>query len=74
MPLAADTLAFQCCGVPVVYHRHASASEIEIEFASGERRTFPGDRIDADLTRRICGRTGDVDRIHVRIGTGASQG
>ena len=65
--LPVDSLAFQCCGVPVIYQRGSSAAEIEIEFASDDTQVLAGNRLDASSTRKLCGRTGEIRLIRVRL-------
>lgn len=69
IPLPKDALGFQCCGVPVTYHRGAARSEIEVDLNTGETRVVAGDRLGRKLTRALCDRTGEIREIRVRLGT-----
>jgi hypothetical protein len=64
--LAAGTLAFTVCGVPVVYHL-ADSPAIRLELAGDETREMSGERLDPDSSRSLFMREGKILRIDVDI-------
>jgi hypothetical protein len=66
LDLAAGSLAFTICQVPVVVHE-SGAGDIEITAADGTCRIHAGLRLDAETSRAIFQRSGSVRRLDVRM-------
>jgi hypothetical protein len=66
LPLAAGTLAFTTCQVPVVY-RAADRARVRVTDRAGAVRTLDGDALDAETSAEIFQRTGKVERIDVDV-------
>jgi hypothetical protein len=64
LELAAGTLAFTLCQVPVVYHL-GEAPRLAVTGADGSTRTFQGDSLDEAWSASLFERTGRIGRIDV---------
>uniref|UniRef100_A0A832I4L2 Cellobiose phosphorylase n=1 Tax=Eiseniibacteriota bacterium TaxID=2212470 RepID=A0A832I4L2_UNCEI len=60
-------LAFTVCQVPIVYELTRGAAWLRITRRDGTTCTFEGDRLDAEASRAVLGRTGEVTRIDVGV-------
>jgi hypothetical protein len=65
--LAAGSLAFTFCQVPIVYDRVNGEGWIRVVLDDGSKTTRPGNCLDEDLSRELFGRTGRITRIHVGL-------
>ena len=65
--LAAGSLAFTFCQVPIVYERVNGEGWIRVVLDDGSKTTRPGNCLDEDLSRELFGRTGRIARIHVGL-------
>jgi hypothetical protein len=68
LELPAGALGFTFCGVPVVYHRTASAPRLQLQFTDGTHRDFPDARLEPALSAEVFARTGRIARIEVALG------
>jgi hypothetical protein len=59
-------LAFTYCQVPIVY-QSGKNNEINVEMATGERRSFDKLQLDGNTSKQIFGRTGEVQLIRVEL-------
>ncbi|GIG21281.1 hypothetical protein Cch01nite_20050 [Cellulomonas chitinilytica] len=64
--LAAGSLAFTFCQVPVVYSRGGAASVVAV-LADGSRVAGVDGALDADVSQKVFRRTGEVVRIEVEL-------
>ena len=64
--LNANTLGFTYCQVPIVYEI-ADCDGLEITFKDGQTQSFPGLRIDNEISNKIFKRTGDVVKVVAQI-------
>jgi hypothetical protein len=64
--LAAGSLAFTFCQVPVVYTRGGDAS-IRVRYADGRDQLITGNSLPAEVSARVFARTGSVERIDVAV-------
>ncbi len=62
-----DGLGFQCCGVPIVYHRTDGGPRIAVHDRGGGSTTIDGDRLDAASSRRLLRRDDAISRIEVAV-------
>ena len=65
--LAADSLAFTFCQIPVIYERVEGQGSIRVRFEGGSCEEFPGNRIDRKLSRIVLARRGGIREIRVQI-------
>jgi hypothetical protein len=71
--LSAGTLAFTCCQLPVVLHRHGAA-RIDVSYSDGSTKSFAGGSLDRQVSRLIFQRTGEIRMLDVYFeGIRASQ-
>jgi hypothetical protein len=66
LDLAAGSLAFTFCQVPVVYTRGGDAS-ISVRYTDGRDEHIPGDSLPAELSSLVFARSGAVERIDVQV-------
>ena len=64
--LPAHCLAFTYCQVPVVYQIN-DADALEVTFTSGETRRIEGHMLEEEMSEKLFGRTGEIERIDVYI-------
>ena len=64
--LPAGTLGFTYCGVPVVYHHEAGPAWTRVTWSDGREETG-GDELEADASRAVFARAGQVRRIDVGV-------
>jgi hypothetical protein len=64
-PLPAHSLGFTWCGTAVCYSL-ADAAALEVTMADGRTLQLPGDRLPADLSAQLFGRSGNMRRILVK--------
>jgi len=64
--LPEDSLAFTFCQVPVVY-KLSDEEKLEVIFNDNTIREFESFEIDKELSRKIFGRTGDIEYISVQL-------
>jgi hypothetical protein len=69
MELAADTLAFTYCQVPIVYRR-SDEPHLMLHFADGTDRSLDGLVLDADASAEVFRRSGKIVRIEVSLAPG----
>jgi hypothetical protein len=69
MELAADTLAFTYCQVPIVYRR-SDEPHFMLHFADGTDRSLDGLVLDADASAEVFRRSGKIVRIEVSLAPG----
>ena len=67
MPVA--SFGFQCFGVPVIYRRGGTVSQITVHHRDGPPRMLPGCRLDAETTVAVTGRDPRIERIEVEVPT-----
>lgn len=70
LPLAAGSLAFTLCQVPVVYELMASGSWLEIVFTDGSVHRQPEATLDPLLATEIFMRSGRIARLRIAIAAG----
>ena len=61
------SLAFTVCQTPVVYQLTDGPLSVDVRFASGDSVTRVSDRLDAEQSRQLFHRSGDIDLIQVNI-------
>ena len=69
-PLPANALAFTVAGVPIIYERVASTSQLSI-FRDGTANSatrFAGTQLDATVSNELLQRTGKIHRVLVQLG------
>jgi hypothetical protein len=66
LDLAAGSLAFTICQVPVVYTRGKAAS-ISVRHADGREERIDGNSLPVELSALVFGRSGAVERIQVTV-------
>ena len=66
MQLPAGSLAFTFCQTPIIYSRNGAAA-IEVTFADSQQETIAGSRLDADTSRHIFDRDGQVRQVSVMV-------
>ncbi|MEM7657784.1 MAG: hypothetical protein AAF399_16755, partial [Bacteroidota bacterium] len=66
LSLAAGTLGFTFCQVPIVYHL-SDTPGIRLLLADGKEATIKGLHLGSEYSQEIFGRTGKVQRIDVRL-------
>ena len=64
--LNANALGFTYCQVPIVYEI-ADSDGLEITFKDGQTQSFPGLRIDSELSDKIFKRTGEIVKVIAQI-------
>lgn len=64
--LAANSLGFTYCQVPVLYHK-AAQNSLEIFFKDGTTQTADSLTLDADTSKKVFARTGEVTHIVVQV-------
>jgi len=69
--LAAGTLAFTYCQVPVVYERTAGRPWIRVAFTDGTTADVAGDELGPEPTADLHNRSGWIDAVRVGIPEGA---
>lgn len=70
LPLPANALAFTVAGVPIIYERVASTSQLSI-FRDGTANSatrFAGTQLDATVSNELLQRTGKIHRVLVQLG------
>jgi hypothetical protein len=67
LPLASGTLAFTCCGTPVVYRLSDGPPELRLHLADGIR-VRAGRELDAAESAALFARSGEIRRIEVALG------
>ncbi|HVM49036.1 MAG TPA: hypothetical protein VMU04_13480 [Candidatus Acidoferrum sp.] len=67
--LKAGSLAFACCQTPVIYQLGPRES-VTVWHADGTSREHPGLSLDAETSRQVFERTGQVDRIVLTLRLG----
>ena len=65
--LPADSMAFTCCGVPVVYVRGSEQARLEVRMRDGSSRTIGGSALGAELSGRVFDRDGSLAEIRVHV-------
>ncbi|TVQ66453.1 MAG: hypothetical protein EA363_13050 [Balneolaceae bacterium] len=61
-----NALCFSCCQVPVVY-QITGKEGVEVTFFDGATRNFDGRKLDADTSKQVFQRTGQVKEIMVSL-------
>jgi len=64
--LPANTLAYTCCQTPIILQTGEKA-EIKVYTKDGQVMTFPGARLDADISRHIFQRDGHIDKLVIQV-------
>jgi len=64
--VAANSLCFTYCQVPVVYHID-DEGKTEVVFNNGERKELSGNHLDKATSYQVFQRTGDILKIRVGI-------
>jgi len=64
--MATNSLAFTFCQVPVIYTCNGAAT-IEVIFVDGRQEIIAGSRLDADTSRHIFDRDGQIQQIRVHV-------
>ncbi len=66
--LPADSLGFTLAATPIVYHLDdSSAARIEVRLTDGSTKAFASDTLDAETSKQLLSRTGEIDLITVAI-------
>jgi len=65
--LAAGSLAFTYCQVPVVYEQVPGEAWIHVEFDDGTSHEHHGNVLEASLGAELCSRSGRIQKIQVGI-------
>ncbi len=66
----AQSLGLTVCQVPVIVTARAGKPEIEVTRADGSRHRVPGAALDAETSRAIFGRSGQIARLHAFVPLG----
>ena len=66
LDLAAGSLAFTYCQVPIVYTRGSEAS-ILVQYADGREETIPGNSLSIEISALVFARSSKVVRIDVQV-------
>jgi len=66
LTLPENALAFTCCHVPVVYNI-ADRDAMDVEFSDGSTKSFGAPALDAETTKHVFQRTGNVSQITVTL-------
>ena len=61
--LEAGTLGVTFCQIPVVVVASTGEPYVDIEFADGHTERLPGLRVSRDISRKIFGRTGELEQL-----------
>ena len=64
--LPGGSLGFQCCGVPVIYHRTSGPTRLRVQLHDGEQE-IEGGMLEGTLLEALRQRNGQVRRIDVDI-------
>ena len=67
IPVAAGSLAFTFCGVPVVYSIATDVPTITVTLADGSTTEFRTGELDTETSRAVFSRSGKVKRIDVTL-------
>jgi len=69
IPLEEGSLGFTYCQVPIVYEL-AGQNSVEVMYQDGPSDHFESAELDASVSEKVFGRTGEVRRIVVRVDAG----
>ena len=69
--VSAGALAFSFCQVPVIYELNQNEAWIRVTTSDGASSTLSGDRLDADHSRELFGRSGGISQIDVGVPEGS---
>ena len=64
--LSKNSLAFQCWGIPIIYHRVDGPARIHLT-RNGEVRTIEGNHIDQTTSKQIWSHSSPFNRIDVEV-------
>ena len=67
--LRSDTIGFQLCGVPVIYHRSGDAPRLRLETMEGIEE-ISGRCLDGPALKSLLARDGRIHRIDVEVSAG----
>jgi len=65
--LAAGSLAFTYCQVPVVYEKVEGEGSVQVRFDGDSFEEFPGNRMDRESSGALLARRGAIREIRVRV-------
>jgi hypothetical protein len=66
LALPAKSLAFTLCQIPVIYKLGGSSAQISV-VSGAEKRIVAGDRLDAETSRALFSRSGQIKLIEVNV-------
>ncbi len=68
LDLPAGAIGFTFCGLPIFYRRSTRSMRLQLHFADGRVREFPGTQLGASLSAEIFQRSGRIHHVEVDLG------